>query len=359
MIDLPQKTKQQGGFTFPSQKGIFTMYDKYNTSEIILEDKKSNGQSTDWRGKKINTIHLSNSYERIGYESKASRVGECGDCLEFRLTTSNTHKLTRANFCKVRLCPMCAWRRSLKVFGQVSRIMDYVEKEHDYRYIFLTLTVKNCYQEDLKDTLDLMTSAFNKMTRKKAFKDAVKGYFRALEVTYNKTDDSYHPHFHMILAVNDSYFKDTRIYLSQKDWTDLWQSALQVDYTPIVDVRALKKNKGKEVSEVAKYTVKADDYLIKDNRGNIEEGLTDRVVATLDNALHKKRLIAFGFKFKEVHKALNLDDTEEGDLINTENDELREDLTNTLLKYQWCIGIKNYILTEVSEVEEKEEKEEK
>ena len=69
---------------------------------------------------------------------------------------------------------MCAWRRSLKIFGQVSKVMDHVEKNYNYRYIFLTLTVKNCYGEDLKDTLDLMTSAFNKMNQRKAFKKAIK-----------------------------------------------------------------------------------------------------------------------------------------------------------------------------------------
>ena len=76
---------------------------------------------------------------------------------------------------------MCSWRRSLKIFGQVSRVMDYVEENYNYRYIFLTLTVKNCYGEDLRDTLDLMTKSFNKLSERKAFKQAVKGYFRSLE----------------------------------------------------------------------------------------------------------------------------------------------------------------------------------
>lgn len=352
------------------------MYKDYNTKEIILKDTK-NGKDTDWRGKKINTLNLSDSYKRIGYDKKSIRVGECGDFLEFRLAASDTLKLTRANFCKVRLCPMCSWRRSLKVFGQVSKIMDYVEECHNYRYIFLTLTVRNCYGEDLKDTLDLMTSAFNKMNQRKPFKQAVKGYFRSLEVTYNSerfitqemyykklqyfksmgleigdnnpSFDTYHPHFHMILAVNDSYFNDPKYYLSQKDWTSLWKSSLKVDYAPIVDVRRLKKNKGKEVAEVAKYTVKPDDYLIKDDNGDVEKDITDEVVKTLDNALHRKRLIAFGFIFKDIHKELNLDDAEDGNLVDTENDELREDLTDTILRYQWNIGIKNYKLVEVTE----------
>lgn len=70
---------------------------------------------------------------------------------------------------------------------------------------------------------------------------------------------------------------------------------------------------------------------------------------TLDRALHRKRLTGFGFIFKEVHKELNLDDTEEGDLTNTDNEDLRKDLTNIILRYQWNIGIKNYVLVEILE----------
>ena len=63
----------------------------------------------------------------------------------------------------------------------------------------------------------------------------------------------------------------------------------QVDYTPIVDVRRIKKDDkkgfGKAVAETAKYTVKADDFLIRDEKGNIQENLTDEVVETLDLSL--------------------------------------------------------------------------
>lgn len=38
--------------------------------------------------------------------------------------------------------------------------------------------------------------------------------------------------------------------------------------------------------------------------GKINEKLTDEVVDTLDTALHRKRLVSFGFVFKEVHKKL-------------------------------------------------------
>jgi plasmid rolling circle replication initiator protein Rep len=328
------------------------LYNDYNIKDKILKDVNASGKDNNWKERKKSTLDLADSYKRIG-SNKYYRVLDCSTFLEFRLAVDNSLKLSNANFCKVRLCPMCSWRRSLKIFGQVSRVMDHVEENYNYKYIFLTLTVKNCYGEDLRDTLDLMTKAFNTMTRRKAFKQAVNGYFRSLEITYNKENDTYHPHFHMILAVDNSYFTQSRIYLSQNDWTELWKSCLKVDYTPVVDVRRIKKddNKGfgKAVAETAKYTVKAEDFLIRDDKGNIQENLTDEVVETLDYALHRKRLTSFGFVFKEIHKKLNLDDTEDGDLTNTDNEDLREDLTNIILRYQWNIGIKNYVLVEVAD----------
>ena len=316
----------------------------------ILKDINKKGKDNNWKERKKDNLNLADSYKRLG-DKKYYRVIDCSTFLEFGVTKTSSLKLLQANFCKVRLCPMCAWRRSLKIFGQVSKVMDQVEENYNYRYIFLTLTVKNCYSEDLKDTLDLMTESFSKLSRRKVFKKAIKGYFRSLEITYNKEEDTYHPHFHLILAVNKNYFTDDKTYLSQAKWTTIWKESLQVDYTPVVDVRRVKskdKNFSKVIAETAKYTVKSEDFLIKKEDGKIDEGLTDKVVATLDEALHRKRLVSFGFLFKEIHRQLKLDDAENGDLNKTDNeDELRDDLTDIILRYQWNIGIKNYKLVEV------------
>lgn len=325
------------------------MYIDYSIKNIYLKDINDNGNEVDWKGKKIETIALSESYNRLDKISKSERVENCGTFLEFILKKDDTLKLTNTNFCKVRLCPMCSWRRSLKIFGQVSKVMDYIEENHNLEYVFLTLTIKNCFAEDLKNTLDSMTKAFNYMTRRKEFKKSVKGYFRSLEITYNKKDNTYHPHFHIILGVNSYYFSCKDYYITQRRWSEIWQESLKVDYVPIADIRKVKKNKdySSAVAEVAKYTVKSSDYLIKDEDGNIIENLTDEVVATLDKALHRKRLVSFGFLFKEVHNLLNLDDAENGDLINTDNEDLREDLTDIILRYSWNVGLKNYVLIEV------------
>lgn len=315
------------------------MCNDFNINSTRLQDGKH------WDINKKNSLLLSQSYNRLGYVNKAVSVGMCGTVLEFKRFTDNTLKLHQANFCKVRLCPMCAWRRSLKVFAQVSKVMDFVS--NDYNFLFLTLTCKNVSGEALSSEIDSLFYAFNKMTKNTVFKKAVKGWFRCLEVTHNLLTDTYHPHFHVVLVVNKSYFKDVKIYLTFNDWVELWKNCLNVDYTPVVDIRAFKdssRGKGKEVAEVSKYAVKASDFLVKDDSGDIIERDTDNTVFILDTALKNRRLYSFGGVLRDVHKKLNLDDTEDGDMINVSGDELREDLEFIIERYVWNVGYSTYVL---------------
>jgi len=327
-----------------------------DVKDRLLFDYNSKGNLVDWQGKKLKTIELADSYRRLGeeFKSKQYRVRECGTFLEFkRFISDNSLRLNQANFCKVRLCPMCAWRRSLKIYGQVSKIMDEIVKDNDLEFIFLTLTTRNCEGKDLSSTIDNIFNGFNKMTKRVKYKKAIKGHFRALEVTHNldpisKSFDTYHPHLHIILVVNKSYFRDTKIYISQEEWTNTWKSVLKVDYDPIVHVVKVKDTQGKgiekTIAETAKYTVKSDDYLVHDDiTGELIESLTDDAVMILDKALAHRRLTAFGGIMKECHKLLNLDDTEDGDLVNTDNEELREDIDFILERYSWHIGYKQHL----------------
>ena len=330
----------------------------YNNNNIeldkceVLKDITKTGKERPWREKKLKTIELANSYYRLG-NKKYYRIRDCGSYLEYkRYLETNEKRLNRSNFCKVRLCPMCSWRRSLKIFGQTSKVMNKALEEKEYGFLFLTLTCKNVDGEDLSNQIDDLFYAFRKMTRRKIFNQAVKGWFRALEVTHN-TDkisenyDTYHPHFHMVLMVNESYFKDTRIYLTHKDWVELWKSCMSVDYEPFVNIKAFKSGRKEEteksVAEVAKYTVKDDDLIIKDENGQVDEELTDDAVFILDKALANRRLVAFGGKLREIQQELKLDDLENGDLVNTDNEELREDLDYMIESYSWNVGYNQYI----------------
>lgn len=282
---------------------------------------------------KLDTYPLANSFKRLGKTSKGLRVKECGTFLEFReYFDDNAFKLHHANFCKVRLCPMCAWRRSLKIFGQVSQIMDNIKGRK--KFIFLTLTVKNCTGENLSKTIDQLYKGYKRLTERKEIKDTFLGWFRCLEVTYNKMTKEYHPHFHIILCAKDNYYKSDD-YISQDRFCVLWRQAMRLDYYPSVWVEKVKNTK-KAVCEVAKYTTKNTDYL---TNGGIA---IDEVVNTLDDSLAGRRLCAFGGIFKDIAKQLKLDDMENGDLVNTSGEDLRADVDYMVHKFGWHVGYNNY-----------------
>jgi len=373
--------------------------------------RKGKKKERPWRKNKRNLILLAESFKRLEREREFWTVFYCGHWLEFRKLEDGTKKLHDAMFCQKRLCPMCTWRRSQKIFGQVSKIMNYMTENYEYEYIFLTQTVMNVAGSELSKTIDELMQAWKTQTKTKEFKKISKGYFRALEITLDSDEyitqerykrakkyydgkgikpgdknpnyNTYHPHFHMIVAVDKRYLNkkdDQSGYLNHNEWMNLWRKCANLDYDPwvfIVKVKPDNRKKGKgevtyagAVAEVAKYTVKDNQFIIdpwkvaKDSclptTGERYEQLKlwcqqkmDENVAVLDDALKGRRLIAYGGKMRQVHKELKLDNAEESDLILTDNtDEIRPDLGYVLERYMWSMGFMNYQLINVTEDDE-------
>lgn len=326
-----------------------------------LVDKTRSGKERDWKGKKRRAELMADHFDVGGLNRKAERIHECADILVFKKTEEGL-KLYQAWFCKVRLCPMCNWRRSLKIAYQNKRIIETINERENVRWVFLTLTVRNVEASELPDMLSSMFEGFRRLMQYKAVKKSVKGYFRALEVTKNRDPQSesfgtYHPHFHVLLCVPTSYFKKKEYYIKQSDWTSLWKRAMKLDYKPIVHVQKVKPKESLDdlevyeeefkkaikernaILEVSKYPVKDTD-IIKGNKVTEENVET---VLTLDNALAYKRLIGYGGLLKQVHKELNLDDAEDGDLINvSEDDEVANGAFDVIAK--WHVGLRDYII---------------
>ena len=326
-------------------------HDYEENASLVLEDYSATGRKRPWKERKLLAEDVSMSYDRIGEsvgvaengvlnwaQKKSLRIADCGSLLQFVRLHNERLKLKRANFCKVRLCPMCSWRRSLKIFGQVQAVVSEVLKERKYGFLFLTLTVKNCSADKLSDTITMLLEAYHKLINRKCVKQTVKGTFRALEVTYNKTDGTFHPHIHAVLLVSRRYFAAD--YINHDSWCELWRDCLSVDYVPIVDVRRIKGEDltvGKAVAEVAKYAVKDGEY-IKDDLDDM-----DRLVTILDSALAGRRLVDFTGKFREVKRKLALDDAIDGDLVNVGGLDVVGVSEEQLVTYVWYRGFMDYL----------------
>jgi len=169
------------------------------------------------------------------------------------------------------------------------------------RWLFLTLTVRNCPITDLRSTIQWMNKAWHRLVQRPEF-GPVLGWIRTTEVTKGR-DGGAHPHFHVLMMVRPSYFS-SKYYVTQARWTELWQECARLDYVPVVHVQAVKPKSPisndsplrRAVSETLKYAVKPEDMMDR-------EWLLE-----LTKQVHRLRFIASGGALKDI-----LRETEESD----------------------------------------------
>lgn len=309
--------------------------------KVLLDVNPDTQKRRPWKEKKMANELLAMAYDNID-SRKAERLRDCARVLQFRVYEDGHKRLQSMSSCRVRLCPICTWRRSLKVYHNTVRIVDFLNEKRGYNYIFLTLTVRNCSADELSSTIDKLMQAWTNLFKRAAVITAVKGWMRSMEITHNvdinsESYNTYHPHFHALLAVNPSYFT-SRDYISQAKWTDMWQQSLGVDYVPVLDVRKCYGTDSQAVSECAKYACKADEVVIAD-----DWDLTMETVRTLDRALDNRRLVAYGGAMREAHKLLNLQSEEDGNLVNVGAEDSADDSGKYYIEsYWWYSGYRQY-----------------
>lgn len=277
----------------------------------------------------------------VGFERYAQRMSDCSGLLQFawadNIETGETClKLSKAQFCRVRHCPVCQWRRSLMWQARFYQSLPTIVQEHPKaRWLFLTLTVRNMPVCELRDALQHMNKSWQRLIKRKEFK-AVQGWIRTTEITRGK-DGSAHPHFHILLMVPPSWFRG-QTYVKQQRWVELWGDCLQVDYAPTVDIRTVKPRHDGEsglaiteqlrgaVSETLKYAVKPSD-MVDDPDWFL----------TMTEQVHKLRFIATGGALKD---ALRVDDESNDDLIVASDQEAE---TGDKLSFSWRPTMRHYV----------------
>ena len=294
-----------------------------NQSGQVLKDKNSKGKDRKWRDRKIDNVKLSKAFDDLSYkENLVEKVRDCGAVLRFRQQENGLLKLYQAFFCKNKLCPICNWRRAMKHSWQSSQIVDEaIKRKPKGRFLFLTLTVENVEGKQLNKASSDLTKSFDRLFRRKVVSKNLIGYLRSTEVTVEeKRQGYYHPHLHVLMMVESSYFNTSDNYISQADWSDMWRQSAKLDYQPVVNIKAVKpkdktQDEGealrKAILETAKYPTKP----IKFDEQDIQ------IVDDLYQGLFRKRQLGYGGLFKEIRKELFLDDVENGDLVHTSDDE--------------------------------------
>lgn len=339
--------------------------DKYTTAGESLQEVIRD-LNDDWRTRKLASESLSKVYRDLarmtGYRRLSNGISPgkraistytCASYLEFSGPSKDQLHLAHANFCRDRLCPQCNKRRSLKIFSQTSAIMDYLQQQYpDYQYIFMTMTIRNCSSADLAATIDRLQegwrwlyhqSGYFRRKHKRDSEPVFMGSFRSLEVKLSQDGRSWHPHLHVIVAVQPDYFRSSG-YLTTSDLVQLWRRACRLDYDPVCWIEAVSGSESgyrDAVCEVSKYVVKSNDYITSDLDLSVSR------VLPLLLSLHKRRLCSYTGCFLKARQALALDDPVDGDLVNVDG-QLRSDVSEVVYRFGWKCGV--YVMLERGEV---------
>ncbi len=310
----------------------YTTGETFCQDEIELKDGKRKWKERKTMSKQV--AMLMRNYDK----SRAEKMYACGTYLKFWRVPDGSLKLHNANFCRERLCPMCQWRRSIKLGVQSDKVYKALN-EKGYRHIFVTLTLRNCKDVDLSHTIDHLLESLSRLKRTTAWKKAIKGTYRALEVTYNKESDTYHPHIHMICTVEESYFSGND-YLSKDKLIALWRRSAELDYDPSVSIEVVKQKPHQTITsacvELCKYPVKSAEI---DNW---------HVLMTIDYALRGRKLIHWSGVVLQMRKLLEMDDVESGNMIQMDGNALSEKALEEVI-YVWRYGL--YVPYDVKRVD--------
>lgn len=252
------------------------------------------------------------------FHNRALKMQACGTFIGLdESEDARGYRVSSANFCRQRLCPMCQRRRALRTFAAMSQVAD-LAAEEGYVFLHLVLTVPNCPGNRLGAAIDKLYRCSSLLFRKQldahvlaAIGDSTElrqirasigrafaGVFRALEVTHKEgaaVDDpnAFHPHLHCLVAVRKSYFK-SRAYVKYDNLRAVWAQLIGVANPQLYISKVTEKSSA--IAEVAKYCVKPFG-------NNVDFDVLD----ALQRHLHGRRMTQAYGTIKTWLRALKID----------------------------------------------------
>ena len=288
-----------------------------------------------WDIHRAESDQIANNYRGSEFHRYSERIDDCSTLLAFGLVPNADQgayqlKLRTARFCRVRTCMVCAWRKSLMYKARAYKALPKVISDYPTaRYLFMTLTLKNCPVDELRENILHLNRSFSRMTKRKHF-PAI-GFIKTVEVTRGKRGDA-HPHLHILMMVRPSFFGVN--YIKKQEWCAWWQRSAKVDYTPVIDVRAIKPQKSPLglLSEIVKYQTKPNDLVFSDRRWFLE----------YTRQIHGTKSFALGGIFKRYFKELEKEETTE-EMISG-NESIDSEIDEGEIFFGWRPSQKKYKL---------------
>ena len=249
-----------------------------------------------------------------GETAKAENIKNCGIHVGITNIAGNA-RIVKADFCREKLCSVCAWRRQAKFIAQMYPVMDIIEKQ-GYKLIFITLTIKNVPYVELKKAVDVLMHGFELLRKRRKIARAWAGLCRSIELTYNEKNNTFHPHIHLLAAVKRDYFTNENDYITKKELWEIWRDCIKADYNPSVDIKTTSSNDESAV-EVLKYSLKPTQ--------------AEEAFKAFLYVMKNRRLISFTGIFSKVRQELKYSDFE--NILTDDSEKENKPITYEL--YKW------------------------
>jgi plasmid rolling circle replication initiator protein Rep len=330
----------------------------------------------------------------ISFGEYSTKIYSCGSWLKFAQMSDGKLKLINARFCHVPNCPMCQWRRSLVWRAKFLSVLPKIREAYPtHRWVFLTLTLKNCKMSELKQTIKHMSQSYKRM---RALADyQFEGYIRSLEITrvwdwydqdgtflgrhgttwyYRSKEgdkhtwraeptDYVHPHYHVLALVPSGYFKGSN-YVKAERWSEMWGQSLRVNYDPIIHIKTVKSSKKgsknpliideldqddsgmiEGLCETLKYTIKEQDLIGSFCQDDITNSSW---LKQLTEQLYLMRRIEYSGILKEFGKEVKEEENNNENLIRGNEENTNSEKVERELVFTYRAALEKYVISSFS-----------
>ncbi len=169
---------------------------------------------------------IADYYEQLADDIENNRIGGCStpetlietalrmrSCCQYwsidYYPQQGVKDMVRTNACKNRFCDNCQNTISIKRERKLAPLLDHLSRRFDIYHI--VFTVPNVYADELKPCIDNMYVQFAYINRLFSGDAKIKGIsflkygyvgaVRALEITKNREENTFHPHLHCLFIL--------------------------------------------------------------------------------------------------------------------------------------------------------------
>lgn len=268
-----------------------------------------------------------------------NRVQGCAGELKFFSLESGEKQVFDANFCHMRLCPMCNGRRELRADDLMKKVMDKVHSDYGAKFVFLRFDFLKSDGSNLREDIKGLVKTWNRFVSYQGVKKVVPGWFRAIgirkSVRNGKWNGSYHLSVYAIFSVKQECFKHGgKLYLAQLG--RLWRKVVGADHRLFVRIKKTQD----DAVKFAACAVRESDFL----NPCLPEKECAKVVRDYTRALRGKKTTEYGGWMKKVAVELGAENLEDGDLVHVGEEIVKEETADYIETYCWHYGAEDYVL---------------